>query len=119
MVGRICEGVCGGEVRGSNPVDSNTILQPTKNGVPRGSPRLGHVAPNYSPIKCHVSTIYSSTCPVKCLPRQLPHVSRTLSHHCMDLPHHCTALPHHCTALPRQSIRTIRTAQSASLFFPV
>jgi hypothetical protein len=60
------------------PRTPHNILLPTKNRVPHGSPRLGHVAPNYSPIKCHVSTIYSSTCPVKCLPRQLPHVSRTL-----------------------------------------
>jgi hypothetical protein len=37
----------GGEVRGSIPMDSITFKPTTNNRVPRGSPRLGHVAPNH------------------------------------------------------------------------
>jgi hypothetical protein len=51
------------EVMGSTLRES--IIFPnnrTNGGVPCGSPRLGHVAPCYSPTNCHVSNSDSSTC---------------------------------------------------------
>ena len=66
-------------VGGGRGVESGGLhinfIQPTNNRVPRGSPRLGHVAPNHltkyatchHPIRCKQATSYANY-PHFCLP---------------------------------------------------
>jgi hypothetical protein len=77
------------EVQGSTPVDSTKILT-YQNRVPRGNPCLGHVAPHYWPIKCHVSKHDSPTSPTRLSNQHLP-----CHHHSMS----------DCTTLPRQHVQ--------------
>jgi hypothetical protein len=72
--------------------------------VPRGSPRLGHVAPHNLPKPCHVSQHDLS----KCQPIQKCQLISTTS-----------PLPRQRTVMPCQPVRTIQTVQSAQFFLPV
>jgi hypothetical protein len=82
------------------PVESNFFFptnKPTNGGVPRGIPRLGHVAPCYLPIKMpcvqipfiHLSYLVSAT-----VPSTLANCH--VSYDCMDLATSSRAMCHPC-----------------------
>jgi hypothetical protein len=84
------------EVTESTPVNNKVL---TIHQVTRGAQRLGQVNKPLT-TNGHVSNNHSTTPTNQHLPR-----------------HHLTCHRTVCTALPRQTVRTIRTIQSASIFF--
>jgi hypothetical protein len=73
--------------------------------VPRGSPRLGHVAPHHFPIKCHMSQFDSPHLPMSECHITICHLSVRM----------CHVVIWRCHVI----IRTIRTVQSTHLFLHV
>jgi hypothetical protein len=90
-----CQSTTLWEVASSSPVQATTFTQKltANHGVPRGSPRLGHVAPNQPTTSCHVSNPY---CHVT-LPHQLSYCSVILPRQLLtsSMPRVKSVLPRH------------------------